>query len=373
MKHFFRDIDPKYKKIACLASATVIITVIILFLLNALSPWFGMVWKILTTVLKPLILGAVLSYLLSPLVSFFYQKLDKKFPQKKWTRTVSILIAIVLILAAVALILTILIWTAAKQITSIDLNAVENFFNNTQSSFGALMEDLEEYLESSSFDFSTITSWITKQAGNLLSHAAGTISTLFFGLIFAIYFLADGQNITSYWKKALRVLLPAKSLSVMKQLLLDADECFSGYIRGQVLDAILVGVVTTVVFLLCGMPYAVIIGLITGFGNLIPYVGPILGYASVVLVNLVNLNWQMMILGLILLIIIMFIDGNIINPRLLGSTVHVHPLLVIAALLAGGAIGGVLGMLLAVPVAAFLKKQFDRLIVHRKNIKAKTE
>ena len=105
-----------------------------------------------------------------------------------------------------------------------------------------------------------------------------------------------------------------------------------------------------------------IIGICIGFGNLIPYFGPILGYAAVVIVCLPSGNITKMLIGLAIIAIIMFVDGNIINPRLLSENVDVHPLLVVAALLGGGVLGGIAGMLIAVPTAALLKLQFDRYL-----------
>ena len=130
-------------------------------------------------------------------------------------------------------------------------------------------------------------------------------------------------------------------------------------------DAILVGAVVSIVFSFMKMKYALVIGLLAGIGNLIPYVGPALGYISVILVNLIAGDFRMLVIGLVVLEVIMLIDGNIINPRLLAGTIKVHPLLVIASLLAGGAIGGLLGMLLAVPTGAFIRMQFEKWLAKK--------
>ena len=104
------------------------------------------------------------------------------------------------------------------------------------------------------------------------------------------------------------------------------------------------------------------IALMVGIGNLIPYVGPIVGYVSVVLVCLPTQSYRQMLIGIIALFVIMLVDGNIINPRLLSNNIKIHPLLVVAALIGGGAIGGFVGMLVAVPVAALIKLYFDRFL-----------
>ena len=142
----------------------------------------------------------------------------------------------------------------------------------------------------------------------------------------------------------------------------DADTVFSGYIRGQLIDALIMAVLVSVSLYLIGVKYAVIIGILSGIGNLIPYLGPVVAYGSTILVCLLSGDWKRLIVAIIVLFVIQTIDGNVINPRLLSSNVDVHPMLVIAALIIGGALGGVVGMLFAVPVAAFLKIQFDKII-----------
>jgi predicted PurR-regulated permease PerM len=125
------------------------------------------------------------------------------------------------------------------------------------------------------------------------------------------------------------------------------------------------GTATAIAFAILGVPYGPILGVITGLGNFIPFFGGPIGYASLVIVCLIETNFKALIGGLIALSIILFVDGNIVNPRLLAETVEVHPLLVVAALIAGGAIGGLAGMLVAVPTAAFLKVQIDRWVDER--------
>lgn len=364
---FPKSTDSKYTGVIQYGCIALAVTVIALYILYHMVPWLETAWHLITAVLKPLLTGCLICYLLYPFVQFFDQKLHKKIRNNRTCRSLAVLIVIVIILAAIAVLLSLLIWSAARQITQINMDTIKDALKDAENSLGGVVGNLMNYLEGQNITTSSITKKVTSYVTNALSNAAGTISVLFFGFIFAIYFLIDGKNISRYWKNAAKTLLPDKAIQVMKELASDADQCFSGYIRGQVLDAVIVGSVTTLVFLLIRMPNAPAIGLITGFGNLIPYVGPILGYASVVIINLIDFNPQMLVIGLIVLIIIMFIDGNIINPRLLANAVHVHPLLVVAALIAGGAIGGVAGMLLAVPCAAFIKMQFDKLLEKRRN------
>ena len=135
---------------------------------------------------------------------------------------------------------------------------------------------------------------------------------------------------------------------------------FSGYIRGQFIDAIIVGVLSSTALLIAGVPNAIVVGVLAGLGNLIPYVGPLLGFLTLVLVCIPTAVWGKLLVGAVILIAVMLVDSNLINPRLLSSNIKIHPLRVVAALLGGGALGGIVGMIIAVPIAALLKVQLDR-------------
>jgi hypothetical protein len=164
---------------------------------------------------------------------------------------------------------------------------------------------------------------------------------------------------------AFKVLSGNTSHAGLKRFLADADRVFSGYIRGQFIDAAIIGVMTTIAMMVIGVPNGTVVGVLTGCGNLIPYVGPVIGYLTLALVCIPTGAWAKFLAGAVVLAILLFVDGNIINPRLLSSNVMVHPLLVVAALIGGGAVGGFVGMLIAVPTAALIKIQFDRYLDRR--------
>ena len=111
--------------------------------------------------------------------------------------------------------------------------------------------------------------------------------------------------------------------------------------------------------------YAVVIGVLTGFGNLIPYVGPFIAYGLTALVCLVYGDFTKLLPALIALFVIQTVDGNVINPRLLSQNIDVHPLVVIIALIIGGSLGGFLGIFLAAPVASLIKLELDKFMEHK--------
>lgn len=371
---FLKNLDKKYTKICLYAGVTTILTVLAIIFLYSMRANFMELWDLLVAVLRPLILGCLLCYLLYPIVEWIDTHLQQLVKSKKesfpkHSRRIATLLAMLLILVIIVIIVVLLITTTARGIQNIDVAYLENLFNNTQSDLADLIDKIVAYLEEQGFNVNKLGNYLT----NAISGVTGIASTTFFGVIFAVYFLVDGKNIARYWKDAAKQVLPAHTIKIMRDLGYDANRCFSGYIRGQALDALLVGVVTSIIFGIVGIPYAALIGFVTGIGNLIPYVGPILGFAMVVITNLINFDVQNMIIGLIVLAIIMLIDSSMINPKFLANAIHVHPLLVVASLIAGAAIGGVLGMLVSVPSGAFVKLQFEKWIAYRRAQKAEKE
>jgi predicted PurR-regulated permease PerM len=114
-----------------------------------------------------------------------------------------------------------------------------------------------------------------------------------------------------------------------------------------------------------GCRFAIGIGVLAGFGNLIPYLGPFIGYGLTTLVCLIYGDYSVLAVSLPVLLLIQLVDGNIVGPKLLGRSISVHPLLIILFLIAGGALGGIPGMLLAVPVGGFLTIRFRKWLTRR--------
>ena len=356
IKRFFSGLDQKYLKICVYAAVTVLITVIVGALAFCTGPFWSRVWAIFSAVLKPIIIGGIICYLLLPVVN----RLENLFNRRQkhgWARKVSVLLTFAIIAVIVVFVLGSIIVSIYKNLESLNLESLQEMISTIREDYAEIGQYLQQMMESFSVS--------TANASAILQGVAGAVESFFsgllFGVIFAIYFLLDEKNsIVSYWSRAFRLIFGDRQEESVKIFLKDADNAFSGYIRGQMVDAAIVGVLASVSLSIAGVPYAVIVGICIGFGNLIPYFGPILGYAATVIACLTTGQYTKMVIGLVIIAVIMFVDANIINPRLLSENIDVHPLLVVAALLGGGVLGGIAGMLIAVPTAALLKLQFDR-------------
>jgi predicted PurR-regulated permease PerM len=170
------------------------------------------------------------------------------------------------------------------------------------------------------------------------------------------YFLRDFDRIGAFAVKTIPVRYRAEFIQVGK----DIDQVLRRFIKGSLWVAFLVGIITTVGMYFIGMDFPLLIGIMVGITNIIPYFGAIISTIPAVLLALGKSKWlAIYVLGLML--IIQQIEGNIISPKILGSSVGLHPLIIIFALLAAGYLWGIAGLLFAVPLAAVLKVIFQHM------------
>ena len=130
------------------------------------------------------------------------------------------------------------------------------------------------------------------------------------------------------------------------------------YIRGQLIDAAAVGVMTGIGLTIAGFPFALLVGLIAGIGNIIPYLGPIIGFIPAAIIMVVTPEWfnmdgLMTVLGVFL--VVQILEGTVGYPIAVGNTVEMHPLLIILGITIGGQIAGIMGMIIVIPLIAIIK------------------
>lgn len=361
MNRFWNKLDRKYLKISAYALFTVLIGLFILLLCYNSRGFWVRIGKILGAVAKPLIYGLVITYLLLPVTNYFDKKLTHGQSQgaiASARRSLAVLITMLIVLLVIVVALTAVIFTFYNQVRNINFSSIDDYVRQLTQQYSKFSEEIIEFLKQQGLSSSAVTNYLQGAVGKV----TGFMKDLVFGIIFAVYFLYDGHRISGYWRNLCNGLFNEKIIHSFKVFIKDADESFSGYIRGQAVDAFIVGVIVSITMMIAKVPYGALVGTLTGFGNMIPYFGPLLGYSMIILGCLFTQNFKAMIIGLILLAIIQALDANILNPRLLSNAIHIHPLYVMACVIAGGAMGGFVGMLIAVPLGALLKKEFERII-----------
>ncbi len=377
-------LDPVLTKISIYVIATVAIIYLLYQAGNSIYALLQMLLSLLGSILHifvPVFWGFFLAYLLMPLTDWIQKKMAfMKFSKRDKTyRGPAVVLTIVLLAVALIVFLSVLITTFTSTAQIADFDSTMEFFKgvtqNLQVFYRTLIRELnemefasEKIQEYVGETVNFFTKWINDFGKNMfdsIEDIPNFVSRAFLSVIFAMWFLLDGSRIAMYLGKVLYSIFPDDFREKMSDLIEDADEVFAGYIRGQVVDAIIMMIMISITLSLCKVKFAVAIGILAGLGNLIPYVGPFVAYAGTIAVCVLNGDFYKMIFSLLALWVIQSIDGNIINPKLLGKHVNIHPMYVIISILIGSEVGGLLGMLFAVPIAALLKKQFDRVLLQR--------
>ena len=381
MNFFKNKINKKYFEI----SMYVIFTCIVIFLLSrftdqlpAIAKTTGSALKWVGAILKPVIIGFIIAYLLFPMLEKLESLLRKIKPlkKKKSVRGLAVALQWIIILVGLFIVVSLLVSVITKQARAANsediIEGIKTYANSINELYRELIDRLDKLNINSAEIKSSVDTFtnnlgkymlnLSSQLGSLANNLKDGLATAFFALIFSIYFLLDMPKLKKYWGRVLEIILPEKVKATLDTLIKDADKVFSGYIRGQAIDAFMVGVVVSIVFSIIGIQYAIVIGLLIGLGNLIPYMGPIVVYSSIVIVGIATSDYKSMVIAAIALLIIQAIDGNLIYPKLLSTSVNIHPMIVIISLTVGASIGGLVGMIVAVPTGALVKVWFERLI-----------
>ena len=372
MRKLLSRLDPHYTKVCTYAGSTVLLTLAAAMVLYFSAGFFVNLWQLICAVLEPAVYGALIAYLLNPIVVRVSRALKRAGWQRenyKVRRFVGI-VACLLVLAAVVLgIVIVMTLVITRGVRSVSPETLESMWNAAQQDLMWLVNSVQSRAAEMGLAGGVEE---TSGGGNIAGMIAGafksvarTFSAVLFSVIFSIYYLIDGKRVGGYLLRVMRASLGERATNRILAMLDDADHVFAGYIRGQFTDALVVGVLAAIVLTLVGVPHGPLVGALTGLGNLIPYVGAPLGILTTVFVCVADGELGKIIVGIACLALIMFVDSNVINPKLLSDNVETHPLLVVAALIAGGAVGGLAGMLVAVPMAAFLKIQLDRWLRRR--------
>ncbi len=202
---------------------------------------------------------------------------------------------------------------------------------------------------------------------SVVGSVVGTVINFFIGLIFGIYILVNKERLSSQAKRILSAYLKERTVKRIARIIRTADETFSSFIIGQCTEAVILGTLCSVGMLIFDFPYAVMIGSFIGVTALIPVVGAYLG-AGVGAFMILTVDPLKAVLFLIFIVVLQQLEGNLIYPRVVGSSIGLPGMWVLAAVTVGGGLMGIGGMLFGVPLTATLYKLF-RSDVNRRNEK----
>ncbi|MCI5995743.1 MAG: AI-2E family transporter [Blautia sp.] len=368
-------------------SLLIIITCGILFYwgLNHLSVFLGIL-KQLLGVVSPFLMGGAIAFVLNVPMKNIEKRLLSVFKEKKMLlRAVSILASFLLALGIVVFVVMMVI--PALIDTLVQLNAgIPRFLDNVNEWLLTLTKDYPEitdYLMSIELNWTDITqkamAFLQNSAAGLLrstwgmaSSVIGGITTAAIGLIFSVYILAEKEKLGMQFKKIIYAYLPEHVVAHILKVSRLSAKTFSGFISGQCTEAVAFGLLCYLAMTIFDFPYAVCVSVLIGFMTLLPVVGAFLGTALGAILIMVSSPVKA-IWFVVMIIILQQIDGNLIYPRIVGSSVGLPSMWVLVAVTVGGSLMGVFGMLVFVPLVSVLYALFRENVYKNLHKKAITQ
>lgn len=315
----------------------------------------------------PLIIGFAIAYLVNILMSF-YEK--HYFPRatsaavQRSRRPVCMIGAFATLVAIVALVIGLVVPQLVSCVRLI-IDKIPGFITATLA-FADTLEIVPDDIiaELYAIDWNSkigeIIQLLTSGLGNVIYVVVNTVSTVFsivvtsfLSLIFSIYLLSSKEKLGSQLERVFHCYLKNSWCDRIGYVLAVIDDCFQRYIVGQCIEAVIIGLLCTLGMIILRLPYATMIGALVAFTALIPiagaYIGAIVGAFMILTVNPIQA-----LIFLVFLVILQQVEGNLIYPRVVGSSLGLPGIWVLAAVTVGGGILGIVGMLLGVPMAAAL-------------------
>ncbi|MBO9128604.1 AI-2E family transporter [Bacillus sp. 165] len=332
----------------------ILLIFLIIWVGTKISFVFQPVFVLVQTLFFPFLLAGVLFYVLRPLVLYL--------ESKKLPRAVSILLIYIAAGGIVTLLVYLLGPILQRQVNSLVQNSPAIIESVRQKIFELQQNPwFNRFPKGTNMNLETIFDNVSSQLSNTLSIIGmnivnfiafiANIITIFVTVPFILfYMLKEGEKAP---QQILRLLAPMQRKNG-KKILGDLDIALSSYIQGQVLVSVCVGIMLYIGYLIIGIDYSLILAIVAMFTNVIPFLGPVIAIIPALVVAMLDSPF-MIVKVLIVMVIAQQIEGNIISPQIMRKQLAIHPLTIISLLLVAGSLGGVLGLILAVPVYAVVK------------------
>lgn len=330
-------------------------------------------------ILSPFLIGAMIALVLYPFIKTLYNRFFMgvcHIKSKKAAKMLSILVAYLIAVGAFAVLIGFVVPQIYKSITEI-ANQAPVWYENIRNWF----TEFEDKHTNSSIDYNFINQKIEDALPKLVDYLTGALTNmvpyilntsmailsgvlnLVIAIIVSIYMISDNKNIFYHFKRFLYAVLPKKTADNTRIICKNCASIFINYIIGKSFDSIIVMIICFIIMLILKLPYAVLISVIVGITNMIPYFGPyiggVIGGVIIVIASPIKL-----IIFVIMIVCIQQVDGLLIGPRIIGSTTGLKPVWVVFSITVGGALFGVIGMFLGVPVFAVLSYLLNITVQH---------
>ena len=342
---------------------------------------FGDAISKLTGILMPFIYGAVIAYLLKPVCNCVENFLRRLLPEKMGTAanmlavTISLLFGILVVYALIMMIVPQLI-TSVTTLYYTARNNLNDFVDwASHQEIIASNQKLLDFIETSydnlqdTLDNLVRTKLVPSMQSLLSGAALGVMSFVTFlkniviGLIVSVYLLASRKKFGQQGKLILYSLVKPRWANLIMEEIRYADRMFGGFINGKILDSAIIGVLCYIACLIFKFPSALLVSVIIGVTNVIPFFGPFIGAIPATLLILIQ-NPIKALWFVLFVLVLQQVDGNIIGPKILGNTTGLSSFWVLFAILLFGGLWGFAGMIVGVPLFAVIYDVIKKLVIH---------
>lgn len=339
---------------------TIVVTFIVIIGLISNKDKLNGIVHFWLNILRPIGYGAFLAYILSPLQKKILSKLNTKHKQ-----TLSIVITYIIFFFLLISLGVLCIPQIINSLTEL-INKLPTVYDNFISLIsqygnnGEYVEILEGKLDELWKYLSTIIPDIINWLGNVFK----TSAHMLMAIVISIYLIIEKDNIKNGFKRIFLAYLKEEKTKILIDNFKDCEQILNKFIMAKLLDSTIIGLLCAILMLILRMDYVVLISLLVGVTNMIPYIGPFIGGAVGIIILLASSPKTAFIFFIIILCLQQF-DGNILGPKILGGKVGVKSLWIMISLMIGGALGGIVGMFLGTPTIAIILHLVNKDIERR--------
>ncbi len=378
--------DKKYLYWGVTAFLVIAASILFYLLVSNLSGFTGTVGKFIT-ILSPFIWGLVISYLLCPLTNILeksvflplFNRMAKKAPtvanrRAKLANGFAVLFSLIALLALLAAFVWMVIPQLYLSIESIIANSA-GYVQNVYAWLDTLVLDPEleallgtSFGSASTFVIDIVEDYVMPQLNNLV---AGLTSGVFIvvkgvyniliGMIVAVYVLYNRVTFGAHMKKIAYCVFSVEASEKIIAGVNFADRVFNGFLSGKILDSAIIGIMCYVFCAIVNMPYALLVSVIVGVTNVIPFFGPFIGAVPSALIVFMESPWMCLVFVIFVILLQQF-DGNFLGPKILGNSVGINGFWIMFSIIVGSGLFGFMGMLLGVPVFVLIYTFFTNLV-----------
>lgn len=339
----------------------------------------------LLDVIYPFLVGLLIAYLINPLTKIISDKFLKKIFKEKAKgarKLLSVLLSYIIVIGAIVMVMFYIVPQIGESLTQL-----VSFIESAQNGYTNIMNKLEELNNSyPQWKFDVIIDAVEKMPDALANVITETLPTLIptiyntslsvisvvvnllIAVMVSVYMLLDKARLINNCKRILYVILKPERADRFLSTAQECNKIFGNFIIGKMIDSIIIGILCWIIMTIIGLPYALVISVIVGVTNMIPYFGPFIGAIPGILILLIA-DLPYAIIFAILIIALQQFDGLYLGPKILGESTGLRPIWIIFAITVGGSVAGVAGMFLGVPVVAVIAHLLDRGLTRRINKK----